>query len=135
MLIPGDKDWWSDDDDDDEGAAKGIKFADDPYYDMMLAAAAELCGLLPLSLEVFTINNDLWFYDALPACSGGKQTLGLLMAFVTGSPMSSRVPKGLPPPRPHTSKEAGARVSQWGPWKTATPRLRALNVSFKHEGT
>ncbi|KAK7967442.1 uncharacterized protein PG986_001719 [Apiospora aurea] len=50
---------------------KGIKSAEDPYHDMMLVAAAELAGLLPRGLEVLTINDDLWFYDALPAWSGG----------------------------------------------------------------
>ncbi|KAK7953372.1 hypothetical protein PG988_014066 [Apiospora saccharicola] len=139
VLTPGDTDWWSyDEDDEDECAVKGIKSADDPYHDMMLSATAELCGLLPQNLEALTIKDDLWFYDALPAWSGGKRTLGLLMAYATGSPISPRVPpQGLPLPRLHaSSREAGdAGVSEWGPWKTATPRLRALNVSFKDEGT
>ncbi|KAK8034987.1 hypothetical protein PG993_009982 [Apiospora rasikravindrae] len=68
VLSPGDTDWWSDDDED--GDVKGIKSVDDPYHDMMLVAAAELAGLLPRGLEVLTINDDLWFYDALPAWSG-----------------------------------------------------------------
>ncbi|KAK7996337.1 hypothetical protein PG991_015804 [Apiospora marii] len=95
VLAPGDTDWWSEDEDDAEGAVKGIKSADDPYHDMLLAAAAELCALLPPSLEVLTINDDLWFYDALPAWSGGKRTLGLLMAFLTGSPITPQSSQGV----------------------------------------
>ncbi|KAK8065616.1 hypothetical protein PG997_012363 [Apiospora hydei] len=133
VLSPGDTDWWSDDEDGDE--VKGIKSVDDPYHDMMLIAAAELAGLLPRGLEVLTINDDLWFYDALPAWSGGKRTLGMLMAFATGSPISPRVTQGLSLPRLHTSVEVDAGVAAGCPWRTATPRLRALNVSFRDENT
>ncbi|KAK8031745.1 hypothetical protein PG990_001479 [Apiospora arundinis] len=143
VAYPGDTDWWSDDDDeDDDDKIEGIKSTDDAHHDMMLVAAAELGSLLPRGLEVLTISDDLFFYDALPAWCGGKRTLGVLMAFATGSPISPRVSQGLPLPRPRIntteesdSRAAAAAASSGGgaPWRAATPRLRALNMAFRDE--